>query len=159
MKQFLVYSMVAVMLTVVASCEHSKTVTGPSPSVEAIILFDDHSAITLASDAAAIEEASIEGDLLSLKTAYGGGCRKHDFKLYGSTSFLESYPVQTDVFLSHDAHGDACRALLHDELLFDLSPLKRAYRQMYHGDEGSIYLRIHVPEVGEILQLLLLYEF
>ncbi|KPL19374.1 MAG: hypothetical protein AMJ92_03580 [candidate division Zixibacteria bacterium SM23_81] len=156
MRRLLAYLLVTLLLAV-AGCQHSNPVKGPSPAAKEIILFDDHNAITLATDAATIEEASLQRDFLRLQVAYGGGCRKHDFKLYGSTSFMESYPVQTKIYLSHDAHGDRCKALVRDEMIFDLSPLKQAYRYMYRTGMGPIRLRIYEPGLRE--QHRILYEF
>jgi hypothetical protein len=102
--------------------------------------------------------AFISSDVLTLFVQYGGGCKPHDFRLFGSRRFLESYPVQADVFLSHNANGDACKALISDSLRFSLQRLKETY-QMYYGEKETILLRFHEPGKQEPLMPLIRYEF
>jgi len=125
---------------------------------EEIILFDDISSIHLATDSATINEVSIDGDQLHLEVTYSGGCATHEFELYGSRVLLESYPVQAEILLSHDANDDPCDAITTEELVFDLLPLKQAYLQAY-VDEGPILLRIHEPGATEPIQPLARYDF
>jgi hypothetical protein len=110
----------------------------------AIVMVDEIASSDLSTDEARIGSAVISSDVLSLLVQYGGGCKPHDFKLFGSRRFLESYPVQADVFLSHNANGDACKALISDSLRFSLQRLKETY-QMSYGERGTILLRLHEP--------------
>ena len=93
-----------------------------------------------------IREAEIEGDVLSLRVQFGGGCRTHDFYLVASSLFMESEPPQVNVLLSHDGHGDLCRAFLTEDLAFDLGPLKRKDLEGFTGapgtESGSLILRL-----------------
>ena len=130
----------------------------PHEVAEEIILFHDISSINLAVDPANIQGASMDGDRLSLRVTYSGGCWAHELDLYGSTAFLESYPVQADVFLSHDAKDDPCDALIREQLFYDLLPLKQAYHQAY-GPEGPLLLRIHEPGATEPVRPLVRYDF
>lgn len=98
----------------------------------------------LPSDPASVTSAAVHGDSLVLEVTFGGGCARHDFALYASGVWMESFPVQTPVSLAHDAHGDNCRALLSRELRFDLSPLADAYRRAYGGG-GTLVLRLQEP--------------
>ncbi|HEV2149926.1 MAG TPA: hypothetical protein VGR37_21185 [Longimicrobiaceae bacterium] len=93
---------------------------------------------------ATITSAAMQGDVLVLEVTFGGGCGQHDFALYASNVWLESDPVQVNVALAHDGHGDPCRALLSRELRFDLSPLAAAYRRSY-GRGGTVVLRLREP--------------
>lgn len=93
-------------------------------------------------DPVTIREARLEGSLLKLAVRFGGGCQPHDFGLVASSLFMESNPVQADLLLTHDAHGDMCRALLYRDLVFDLRPLRRAYEAAYPGSPGPIILRL-----------------
>ncbi|MBF8296735.1 MAG: hypothetical protein HW389_3280 [Bacteroidetes bacterium] len=124
----------------------------------AIIMVDDLSSAGLATDNAQIKSAVISSDVLTVIAQYGGGCKQHDFKLFGSRRFLESYPVQADVVLSHNANGDACKALISDSLRFSLQRLKETF-QMYYGGRGTILLRLHEPGKQEPLLPLIRYEF
>ena len=91
-------------------------------------------------DAVAIRQATIVGDSLTVVALYGGGCVEHEFLFIASTSFGESFPVQTQVLLSHNANSDGCEAYIQNELAFDLTPLKTVYQQMYQTGSGAITL-------------------
>ena len=138
-------------------CDHKDPVSASDADVKAIILFEGWD-VFAAMDAAVIKEASIEKDRLRLRVEYSGGDVEHDFELYASKSFLESYPVQADLFLFHDAKGDGAEAIIFDELLFDLSPLKSYYIELYGGG-GTLILRIHEPGMRSNFKMLLTYEF
>lgn len=118
----------------------------------AIIMFENISTINLSTDEARIKNISIESDTIVLVVEYGGGCEKHDFKLFGFKYFLKSNPPQSDIFLSHNANGDLCKALLIDSLRFYLGPLKETYQFYYgYGNKGTILLRIYEPGKKEPL--------
>jgi hypothetical protein len=55
----------------------------------AIIMVDDLSSAGLATDNAQIKSAVISSDVLMTVAQYGGGCTRHEFKLFGSKLFLE----------------------------------------------------------------------
>ena len=93
------------------------------------------------------EAPVIEDDTLTLTVSYGGGCETHDFTLVASGVFMESYPVQLGVSLTHDANGDMCEAYLTAEYEFDLTPIKTLYQEAYREDAGTIVLRLQdAPE-------------
>lgn len=62
-----------------------------------------------------------ESERLELRIHYSGGCEDHRFALWAAPGVQKSDPPQQDLFLVHDANGDACRSLIKDTLLFDLS--------------------------------------
>jgi hypothetical protein len=123
-----------------------------------IILVDDLSAAAVATDNAQIKSTVVASDLLTLVGRYGGGCAQHEFKLFGSKRLLESYPPQADIILSHNANGDACKALITDSLRFSLVSLREFY-QVSYGSGGTLLLRIHEPGAAAPLSLLVRYEF
>ena len=90
----------------------------------AIVMVDDLSSAGLSVDNAQIKSAVISSDVLTMVAQYGGGCTRHEFKLFGSKRILESFPPQVDIALSHNANGDACKALITDSLRFSLTPLR-----------------------------------
>jgi hypothetical protein len=99
-------------------------------------------------DPVTIERDSLVGSVLTLEVSYAGGCEDHVFDLVAWGGWLESFPVQVNVFLSHDYRGDACRALVTRELRFDLGPLAEAYRRDYGGGAPgatTIVLRLVGP--------------
>ncbi len=95
-----------------------------------------------ANDAATIQSVVLEGDRLTLTIRHGGGCFEHDEWLVASSWFMESYPPQVDVLLSHDAHGDLCRALITRDVAFDLGPLARKAVEGTANTAGVVLLRI-----------------
>ena len=70
--------------------------------------------------------AVIENDSLKLSVQFGGGCRKHEFMLISDGNYMESDPPKLNMYLDHQHNDDACRALIQEELAFDLSAIRYA---------------------------------
>ena len=159
MRCALVLVLALAVLTVI-SCDSGCRAVGPvnDESPPDIIMFRDIDDITLFKDAANITAIWVRDDVLHLRVQYSGGCKPHDFVLYGGSGFLESDPVQAKVYLSHNAHGDLCEALVISDLSFDLGPLRRTYQRWY-GLRGPILLRIHEPGAADPIRPLPRYEF
>ncbi len=79
------------------------------------------------------EPVSIDGSVLTLNAAFGGGCAPHEIDLVVWGGWLESFPVQVNAFLSHEDNDDPCDAFLTEMRSFDLSRLAEAYRDAYPG--------------------------
>ncbi|MBW2264417.1 MAG: hypothetical protein JRG91_20825, partial [Deltaproteobacteria bacterium] len=86
------------------------------------------------------ESVSIDGDDILITISYGGGCEDHHFRLCWDGSFMESHPVQVDLELIHDGHGDACLAYITSTHRFSLVPLKEAWFEAYGTDTGTIMI-------------------
>jgi hypothetical protein len=110
-------------------------------------------------DPAEIVDSRITRDTLHLTVRFGGGCRQHEFSLFRFGGFRESFPVQTDIRLMHDANGDMCRALLTRSLAFGLSPLARLYQQGYGAEHGAMILFLYGPAEESSQRSSLRYEF
>ena len=147
-----------VVLLTVAGCNRRDPLSTFRTETQEIVLHDAGRVFLASTDPATIREARIDGDRLMLKVAYTGGSQSHDFQLYGYKIFLESYPVQSDIFLTHDARGDEGDAVNVINLKFDLSPLKDLYNSWYR-DGGPILLRIHEPGDTANFRILIAYEF
>ena len=86
----------------------------------------------------AIDSISIQGDTLNLAVNYGGGCKNHYFFLYMSpATFMESTPVQANLWLRHFGNSDSCKCdggkcYNHRKLRFDLKPIAELYSQTYN---------------------------
>jgi hypothetical protein len=134
------------LLLLPAGCHDITSICAEHASVSAdtINMFDDFSQLQMFSDRATIDSAAVDTNDLFLWVTYGGGCREHMFRLYGWTAFLESYPPQAEIYLSHNSDNDLCKALIRDILRFNLTPLKHVY-QRYYGRTGTILLRICPP--------------
>jgi hypothetical protein len=78
-------------------------------------------------DATGIDSIVIQDDSLLVYVAYGGGCKDHDFFLFGSVGTEEvPWPIFHTLLL-HDGHGDLCEAWLHRTLRFDLAPIQQLF--------------------------------
>jgi hypothetical protein len=93
-------------------------------------------------DGFSIDSTSVTADTLLVYVAYGGGCKEHDFFLFGSTAWEESVPPVMPAVIIHDGHWDLCEAFIHETLRFDLSPI-RARR----GSGGVVVIQVkHAPD-------------
>lgn len=100
------------------------------------------------SDHMVLEEAAISGDYLEVRVSYGGGCRTHDIQAVAWGGWMESFPVQVKVFLSHDDRNDPCDAWITRDIRFDLVPLKRAYEESYGvSDPGTTTILIGIDSI------------
>ena len=116
--------------------------------VDEIIIYDDADSLYLHKDPLSIKDSIIVRDgILHLNVSYSGGCKEHEFTLYGSTAFLKSNPPQADLFLSHNANGDECEALPTEELQFGLSSLLKLCRNQFGS--GQVLLRLYLPGSSE----------
>jgi hypothetical protein len=96
---------------------------------------------TVPKDELTIENAVINENILKLTVRYGGGCGTTRFELFTDGAFMESNPVQTNITLSFKDE-DLCKALLTQELTFDLSKLATLYCNSYQQPTGTIILHI-----------------
>ena len=96
-----------------------------------------------------IGAVTVDGDLLSVDVAFGGGCEAHSFAIcWPDQAFMESEPVQVGLEVWHDANGDGCEAYLHETLVTELSPLKQAWIDAYQQESGTILLNIGGQQVS-----------
>lgn len=93
-------------------------------------------------DPVTINDAKIIQNKLILNISYGGGCQNHEFLLIGTGDYAESYPVQTQILLSHNSNNDTCLAFFTRLITFDLTPLKQHYQNVYN--EGSATIVLHI---------------
>ena len=90
-----------------------------------------------ASDDFKILDAKIIGNYLHLNISYSGGCEKHNFKITGDASISKSLPPIRSVELIHYGNNDACKKLIIENLVIDISDL--AYKK---EDGSEIYLSL-----------------
>ena len=88
---------------------------------------------------------SIAEDVLTVTLSYGGGCARHHFTLVAESQFQESDPVRLNVHLAHEGNDDPCEAYPTNTYEFDLTPIRKLYRDAYGQDEGVIVLRLMGP--------------
>ncbi len=123
-----------------------------------VIIIGNIDSVQIFEDYVSLEDVSMSGDTLILNVAYSGGCKEHEFSLFASTDFAESYPVQASIYLSHNSNDDRCKALIKEDLRFNLSILKDEYRKLYN-DNGPIDLNLFAPGVSDALKPLIRYSF
>ncbi len=98
---------------------------------------------TFQRDSFTLQNASLEGCLLTVDVSYGGGCKAHDFELFMSPSaFGESFPVQANLWIKHNGNGDSCRAQVSDKLKFDITAVVEQLRQ-HSGKNGEMILNVY----------------
>ena len=105
-------------------------------------------------DEYALNSATITEDTLNISVSYSGGCEDHQFTLFTSGTFLESFPVQLHATIAHDANGDPCEAYPTENYRFDLTPIKKMYQNAYRQEAGTIILHLKDAPDGELI-----YEF
>ena len=139
---------ILVALLAIACADAPVADDGPSPSsasdtyASQVIFPKDVADPRWPRDPVTIQNAVVKGDSLVLSLSFGGGCRSHTFHLLGDGMWMESYPVQTGLRLSHDAQNDNCKALLSRTVSFDLVPLRETFNRTYQGTTGIIRLRL-----------------
>ena len=115
----------------------------PKDSVDGVVLLTNQSPEGILIDDYWLDSISIADDVLRMKIGYGGGCEEHDFALYMSPmAFFESAPLQADIYLRNDGHGDGCLAFVPKTLHFDLRPIAQL-QQIQDGQTDCILLNVH----------------
>lgn len=141
---------VALIAAVVVGCDHSigARLLGSLP-----VEIGDMAPEDLKKDGFTYGNVHLDGTALHMIVRSGGGCRNHGYSLTMTPSaFMESYPVQANVYLRHDANDDPCDAIVSDTVVFDMSPIVELYRQMY-GPSGQINLNLYNFEQTESTRL------
>lgn len=86
---------------------------------------------------------TLDGDIVHVTGAYGGGCAEHDFPLcWPDPVFQDEWPVQAWLELQHDANDDPCDAWLTETVDVDLRPLRAAWREQYGDRSGRILVHL-----------------
>lgn len=114
----------------------------------------------LPGDPLSLDSVSANGSLLELQVSYSGGCEVHqiDARLFGG--WMESFPVQVRMALSHEDNDDPCDAIVFRTLLFDMRSVEAAYAESYPGESpGGRRLVIHIQVPGSEQTDSLTYEF
>ena len=113
------------LLVLISGCRRSQGVVASDVESTSESTSDSYSEenASNASDNFDLLDAQIKGDSLLLSVQYGGGCAEHTFELVAGP-MLKSLPPKQLLDVSHDAHGDNCRALLQKKIQFDLTPYR-----------------------------------
>ena len=85
-----------------------------------------------------IDTMYVSHDHLTMNVQYAG-CEQAESELISMDSFRESYPVQLAIKIKLTGMG-SCEKLIHDQLIFDLSPIRQLYIEQYRQESGTILL-------------------
>lgn len=111
---------------------------GPVQNPDFVIITDQHPA-TLLLDPFSLKSMELVGDIIKIDITHGGGCKDHEYKLFMSpAAFLESFPVQANLYFQHNSNGDACKALIHTTVAFNLRPIAELYQNFYSRKDEII---------------------
>ena len=143
------YSVLFFLLTIIFSCKTQKNnkhcflkkkKTEQTENTLKAKIIDSSSDTTKKesiSDSFKILNAKIIGNYLHLNISYSGGCEKHSFKIIGDLLLSKSLPPIRSVKLIHYGNNDACKKLIMENLVIDISDL--AYKK---EDGSEIYLSL-----------------
>jgi hypothetical protein len=110
-----------------------------------VLLIDEAPQDCFPTDAAKITHVALQRNILKINVIYQGNCQEHFFGLHAETAFLLSNPPQWSLYLSHDAHGDACTEHVEKLLSFDLAPMDQDRTERH---AHPLLLRIIEPAGG-----------
>ena len=89
-----------------------------------------------------MEAIEVEGETVRLEISYTGGCETHLFELVARDWRVRCGSLEVELWLAHDAYGDACKAIMYEQLQFSLQPLIAACRQELAQARGAMTLHI-----------------
>lgn len=107
----------------------------PTPEAEKAILVTDISPFK-SNASTTIEKVSLEGNILTLKVSYSGGCKDHEFQLVGNKMISKSLPPKRGIFLYHNGNEDSCRESITKELRFDISAFAYLDQEIHLSLQG-----------------------
>lgn len=88
-----------------------------------------------------MEQAAIQGDIITFTLSFPGGCRLHNFQLV-CTTFEDLKPLQVSAQIFHNNNDDPCERWVTEVREFDLSPLKELYFKTYDTPCGTIIINL-----------------
>jgi len=88
-----------------------------------------------------ITDTKVEGDELTVTFSTSGGCEEHDFIAYSTVlqGFMESSPVQANIYFIHEDNGDRCEREISKTIKYDLSPILDLYMEQYGRDDSIVF--------------------
>jgi hypothetical protein len=106
-----------------------------------VVLTNDFSSYARDNSETQILNAFISDSTLTLKVSYSGGCEVHSFELIGSKMIQKSLPPIRGIMLIHNSNNDDCRAIVEQELRFNVSKFK------YPGSSIILNLKGWKPKI------------
>ncbi|UCG60670.1 MAG: hypothetical protein JSV52_10070 [Candidatus Zixiibacteriota bacterium] len=107
------------------------------------VIITDTDPLALQRDPFVILDVQVNGQNLVATVQYAGGCKNHFFWCYMSPpGFEKSLPPQADLYIIHHDNNDRCKALITQEITFDLSPVGEFYVYLF-GQSDPVRLNVH----------------
>ncbi len=97
------------------------------PPVKNILFKPTEGQSSINTDPVSIENVTITNNLLKIGATYGGGCNSHEFNLYVGNEIDKPRVLIAHIELVHDAKGDACKAIVSEDIIFNLEPFEKRY--------------------------------
>lgn len=72
-----------------------------------------------------IDTAFVTSTTLYVSVSYSGGCKEHEFKLFGDGAVSNN---TTQIYIDHENNGDVCRKMIQQDLQYDISSLGKEKR-------------------------------
>ena len=110
----------AMLLFILSSCTDKNQ---PSPECGDYVFIGQNFYNNGPEDPFMLEDVSLEGDCLTLKVQYGGGCGGAEFTLVDKNDIVKTFPVTRYIRLALKDQ-DNCEALITEDRIYDLSPLQ-----------------------------------
>lgn len=101
------------------------------PDVKNVVQFADFPVVRFQIDPFHFQNVRLADEThIAFMVQYGGGCAEHDFTLFADNHFESR--EQTDLaqmMLTHNSNQDDCKAMVTKELVFDIAPLLKKWRE------------------------------
>ncbi len=93
----------------------------------------------------------IDATHVQIAVQYGGGCEEHEFNLFADENIQPGNATDfVQMMITHDAHGDMCKALITKEYTFDVSPLLKKW-QGNPNTNRSLTLQFSQSNIGTVI--------
>lgn len=126
------------------------TLVAMSDGILPVVVDLDGNLNGLPRDGVSLGPVTVTGNRLDAELSFGGGCALHEIDLVAVGGWLESTPVQVNLFFSHEDNDDPCDAFLTEVRDFDLRGLADEYEATYGvATPGETTLILRVEDFAE----------
>ena len=133
--------------TVSITADDLRKQPGPKPpAVQLVKIREGVKWSSLKLDEYWLERFSIQGDILTIRVTYGGGCKDDDVGLVAFKTTFTADRAEVDLIVTHNSYNDPCEAIEGDNYRFDLTDIKTAFANSAAAAQSSISLRIFDPK-------------
>ena len=110
------------------------TKTSLQSTLDGVVRIADIDPVVLRLDPYQLDSVWVVGDTLMTNVSYSGGCARHYFFLQMTpAAFVETNPVQANLYVQHFSNRDFCDGWYEQTLRFDISKIRYYYEQVFGG--------------------------